>query len=70
MADKSIGNVRKAGRPAINATPLTVRVPPPQLAQLDAWIEQQPETPTRPEAVRQLLEIALAKPKRTPRQAP
>jgi hypothetical protein len=28
---------------------------PAELAALDAWIEQQPDKPTRPEAVRQLL---------------
>ncbi|GEP01898.1 hypothetical protein GCM10007887_25240 [Methylobacterium haplocladii] len=43
----------KGGRPRINATPITVRVPPSQLAPLDAWIADQPEPkPSRPEAVR------------------
>ena len=53
----SIGNVRKSprGRPAVNATPVTVRIPPDQLAALDAWIAGQAEPVTRPEAVRRLL---------------
>ena len=38
-----------------------VRVQPPQLAQLDAWITAQPEPqPTRPEAVRRLLALSLS----------
>lgn len=56
----SIGNVRKGpGRPAVNATPVTVRLPPDQLARLDRWREAQAEPPSRPEAIRQLLNGAL-----------
>lgn len=57
----SIGNVRKGpGRPPVGATPVTVRIPPDQLALLDGWIAQQPTPPpSRPEAVRQLLARAL-----------
>jgi len=41
------------GRPRVGATPVTVRVPPEQLASLDAWIAAQPESrPSRPEAIR------------------
>ena len=37
-----------------------VRLQPDQLAQLDAWIEEQPRpSPTRPEAVRRLLRERL-----------
>ena len=44
----------RGGRPRINATPITVRVPPLQLAQLDAWIAGQPDPkPSRPEAIRE-----------------
>jgi hypothetical protein len=39
---------------------LGVRIHPPQLAALDGWIAQQPDEPTRPEAVRRLLDLALA----------
>lgn len=50
----------KGGRPRVDATPITVRVPPAQLASLDAWIGSQPEPkPSRPEAVRRLIEKGL-----------
>lgn len=49
----------KGGRPAINATPITVRVPPEQLSNLDKYISKQPDRPTRPEAIRRLVEKAL-----------
>ena len=53
---------RRGGRPAVNATPLTVRVPPGELARLDAWIAAQPvPRPSRPEALRRLATMALAK---------
>ena len=32
---------------------------PEALARLDAWIAQQDDTPSRPEAVRRLLDVAL-----------
>lgn len=42
---------------------LLVRVPPPELARLDAWIGRQIEPrPTRPEAIRKLVETALGEP--------
>jgi hypothetical protein len=57
----SIDNVRKSkrGRPAINATPITVRLPPDQLAGIDAWIAHQPDKLSRPEAIRRLAEMGL-----------
>ena len=36
-----------------------LRMPPDHLAQLDTWIAQQPDKPSRPEAVRRLLAGAL-----------
>ena len=49
------------GRPRVDATQLAVRVPPAELAQLDAWIVAQPEPkPSRPEAIRRLVEKGLA----------
>lgn len=43
----------KGGRPRIDATPITVRMPPAQLSPLDAWIADQPDPkPSRPEAIR------------------
>jgi metal-responsive CopG/Arc/MetJ family transcriptional regulator len=57
----SIDDVRKSrGRPAINATPVTVRIPPDLLGELDSWIATQPEPqPSRPEAVRRLIMRSL-----------
>jgi len=53
----------KGGRPRVDATPVTVRLPPGNLADLDIWIAAQPEPrPSRPEAIRRLLSQALGKP--------
>ena len=41
------------GRPRVDATPITVRVLPADVAAIDAWISAQPEPrPSRPEAIR------------------
>ncbi len=56
--EAAIASARKSsrGRPRIDATPVNVRLPPEQLAPLDAWISDQPDPkPTRPEAVRHVL---------------
>ena len=57
----AISDVRKKiGRPPVNAAPVTVRIPPAQLAILDSWIAAQPTPkPSRPEAIRRLLTAAL-----------
>src|SRR5687768_15372740 len=48
------------GRPRVDAAPVNVRLPPEQLASLDAWIAQRPEPrPSRPEAIRQCLQNEL-----------
>lgn len=36
-----------------------VRLAPDQLARLDTWIEQQADKPSRPEAIRRLLQAKL-----------
>lgn len=38
-----------------------VRLQPSSLAAVDAWRKQQADLPSRPEAIRRLLESALAK---------
>lgn len=48
----------KVGRPAVNATPVTVRLPPDLLALLDASIV---DNETRPEAIRRILKERLTK---------
>ena len=46
----------KGGRPRTDATPVMVRVPPLQLAPLDALIADQPEPkPSRPDVIREAL---------------
>ena len=48
------------GRPATGqGTPIQVRLQPDLLASLDAWREGQDDKPTRPEAVRRLLDKSL-----------
>ena len=52
---------RKRGRPPTGkGTQVQVRLQPKQLAKLDAWIKRQPKPkPTRPEAIRQLIQKQL-----------
>ncbi len=46
---------KKLGRPRVDAIPITMRVPPDEMAALDAWIAAQPDPkPTRQEALRAL----------------
>ena len=53
--------LRKRGPPATGKGHLVgVRLQPPQLSALDAWIEDQPKKMSRPEAVRQILAKARA----------
>jgi len=53
----------KGGRPRVDATPVTVRLPPANLSDLDAYIAAQPEPrPSRPEVIRRLLAEALGRP--------
>jgi len=54
----------RGGRPRIDATPVTVRVPPKLLAALDAFIADEPSAPTRPEAIRSLMSASLVMLKR------
>jgi hypothetical protein len=54
-----IENKRGRGRPATDATPVLVRMPPIVIAKLDAWIEHQGEAISRPDAIRRLVEIGL-----------
>ena len=52
--------MRKRGPPATGKGLLVgVRLQPPQLNALDAWIATQPKKMSRPEAVRKLLASAL-----------
>ena len=56
----NISNIKKIGRPKVGATPLSVRMPPEELAALDTWIATQPDPkPSRPEAMRRLAKLGL-----------
>jgi hypothetical protein len=51
---------RKPGPPATGkGTPVQVRLQPEALAKLDAWRGRQHDEPSRPEAIRRLVEKAL-----------
>ena len=56
----AIPSARKSrGRPRVDATPINVRLPPEQVTRLDTWREAQPDKPSRPEAIRRLVEAGL-----------
>lgn len=60
---RSLSNIRKKrgrGRPKVGATPVMVRLLPAQTKSLDAWRNGQKDRPGRPEAIRRLLDRALA----------
>lgn len=60
MAGQETLQPKKRGpKPTGQGTPVQVRLHPEQLAALDRWREAQAPVPTRPEAVRRLIEIAL-----------
>jgi hypothetical protein len=51
---------KKRGRPATGKDPmLTLRAPPALTAEVEAWANRQPDRPSRSEALRRLVEIAL-----------
>jgi hypothetical protein len=70
LVASAISDIRKAmkkkiGRPKIGSVPVLVKVPPGELADLDAWIATQEDPkPTRPEALRRLASKAIRKRKR------
>jgi hypothetical protein len=61
MAKKSITvTPKKRGRPATGQDPvLTVRLPPNTKLAIENWARQQKDKPSRSEAIRRLIEIAL-----------
>ena len=63
MAGSSTGKVtpKRPGRPATGRDPvLTVRLPPSLRFAIEAWAKRQKDTPSRSEAIRRLIEIALS----------
>jgi hypothetical protein len=61
MAKSTLSDNRKKriGRPPVGASLIGVRVPPAQLAALDAWIAKQSAPLTRPEAIRAMMDTIL-----------
>ncbi len=51
---------RRGPAPTGQGTPVLVRLHPADLDDIDAWIEVQPDQPSRPEAVRRLIRKGLA----------
>jgi hypothetical protein len=47
------------GRPKVGSVFVGVRVPPAELAELDAWRAKQDPKPSRPVALRQLAKMAM-----------
>jgi hypothetical protein len=61
MAKSIVSDNRKKriGRPPVGAILIGVRVPPADVATLDAWIKKNAPDMSRPEAIRRLVEIGL-----------
>jgi hypothetical protein len=61
MGKSTVSNIRKKriGRPPVNAIPVLVRIPPAEIEPIDEWISGQKPRPTRPEAIRRLVELGL-----------
>jgi hypothetical protein len=61
MGRQSVISRKKRGPPPTGkGVPILVRIRPPLLRTLDEWIGNQEVSITRPQAIRRLIEIALA----------
>jgi hypothetical protein len=61
MPRQSVISRKKRGPPPTGkGAPILVRVQPALLSKLDEWISNSDSSLTRPEAIRRLIEIALA----------
>jgi hypothetical protein len=61
MGKSTVSDNRKKriGRPPVGALLIGVRVPPADVATLDAWIKKHAPEMSRPEAIRRLVELGL-----------
>lgn len=60
MKRQTVITKKRRGPPATGiGTLVGVRLQPDDLAAVDAWRDQQDDAPTRPEAIRRLVEIGL-----------
>ncbi|GGC31301.1 hypothetical protein GCM10011371_18440 [Novosphingobium marinum] len=50
---------KKMGRPPVDSEAVNVRMQRDQITRLDQWAAEQPDNPTRPEAIRRLVSKAL-----------
>jgi hypothetical protein len=66
MARQSMISKKKRGPPPTGkGTPILVRLQPPILAAVDEWAAQQEnKPPSRPEAIRRMIEQVLSAPKK------
>ena len=60
MMSNDDGKKSKRGRPAVDTEPVTVRLPREQLEAIDAYRRTESDLPSRPEAIRRLVEVGLA----------
>jgi hypothetical protein len=69
MTKSAVSDNRKKpiGRPKVGAILIGVRVPPADVATLDAWIKKHAPDLSRPEAIRRLVEMGLSVPARSDR---
>jgi hypothetical protein len=51
---------KRGPAPTGKGVQVVVRMQPPELSELDAWIACQSDNPSRPEALRRLMEQALS----------
>jgi hypothetical protein len=49
----------KVGRPKSDTAPVNLRLPSEMLRAIDNWRRNEPDLPTRPEAIRRLLAVLI-----------
>jgi hypothetical protein len=57
---------RTRGRPRVNPTSIHLTLLPDQLAAVDQWIDREADAPSRPKAIRRLVELGLTAPRAIP----
>ncbi len=70
MRIDNIKEKKGRGRPPTNAEPIGLRLPPDLFEALNSWIAEQKEKPGRPEAIRRLLAVQLARRLASPSDSP
>lgn len=63
MTDQAtvVSKKRKGPAPTGKGTPIMVRLQPEQLSAVDEWAGEQADAPSRPEAIRRLVDKGLAR---------